>query len=141
MYEKSLCVYLSGAQADDEVSDERVLGLARSVADHDTPAVGLRQLARVDRLGHTADLVDLEEQAIAGLLLNGRLNALRVGHGQVVADQLDRCVGLELGPRGPVVLLERVLDRGDRVLGDHLLVDRSQLIRSDLFRKIKLQLL
>lgn len=40
-----------------------------------------------------------------------RLDALRVGDGQIVADDLDARVGGEVRPRFPVVLVERVLDR------------------------------
>lgn len=81
----------------DEVSDGRVLGLSRSVGDHDTPSVGLGKLStssrvekgsdmehgenteqkscsRLDRLGDGTDLVDLEEETVASLLLDGAGN-------------------------------------------------------------------
>ena len=38
---------LADTKSDDEVSDDGVLGLSRAVRDHDTPAVGLRELSTV----------------------------------------------------------------------------------------------
>ena len=40
---------LADAKSNDEVGDEGVLGLARAVGDHDTPAVRLRELCAMDQ--------------------------------------------------------------------------------------------
>jgi hypothetical protein len=58
------------------------------VGNHDTPAVGLRELSSTDRLGDGTDLVDLEEETVAGLLLNGGLDTEGVGNGKVITDDL-----------------------------------------------------
>ena len=42
-------------------------------------------LGGLDRLGDGADLVDLEQQSVARLELNGLLDELGVGDGQIVA--------------------------------------------------------
>ena len=130
--------YLSSTKTDDEVSNERVLSLAGSMADHDAPVVGLSQLASLDGLSDRADLVDLEEQAVASLLVDGASNALGVGDGQIVADELNGRVGVELGPRIPIVLVVGVLDRHDRVVLDHVLVDGGQLVGAHHQRWVRL---
>jgi len=121
--------YLSRAETHREIGDERVLGLARPVAHHHAPAAALRQRARLERLAHAADLVDLEQQAVARAPLHRRADARHIGHGQVVADHLDGGARREFGPRGPVVLVEGVLDRDDRVFGDHVRVDAGKSVR------------
>ena len=55
------------------------------------------------------DLVDLEEETVARLLLDGGLDALNVGDGEVVADDLVLGVRGQVSPRLPVVLVEGVL--------------------------------
>ena len=66
--------------------------------------------SRLDGLGDGADLVDLEQEAVAGLDVHGLLDALGVGHGQVVPDDLDAGRAVELGPCCPVVLVKAILD-------------------------------
>lgn len=95
---------------------------------HGAPAVALGQKVGLNGFGDGADLVDLEQQAVACLLLDGGLDPLGVGHGQVVADDLDGGVGGDLAPCLPVVLVEGILDRGDGELLDELLVQRFQLV-------------
>jgi hypothetical protein len=56
------------------------------VGDHDAPVGGVRVLGCLDGLGEGADLVDLEKQGVAGLELDGLLDAEGVGDSQVVAD-------------------------------------------------------
>jgi hypothetical protein len=61
----------------DEIRDEGVLGLARAVADHHAPARGVRELASAHGLRDGADLVHLQEEGAAGLLLDGGLRERR----------------------------------------------------------------
>ena len=61
-------------------------------------------------LGDRADLVDFEQQAVAGSLLGSFLYPLGVGHRQVVSNHLDPHPSGETGPGLPVVLVKRVLD-------------------------------
>lgn len=66
--------------------------------------------SRLDGLGDGADLVDLQQQAVASLLLTGLLDALGVGDGQIVSHHLDIHCPRELSPVLPVILIERILD-------------------------------
>jgi len=88
------------------------------VADHDVPVVAHRHVAGLDALGDCADLVDLEQQRVAHLLLQRHVDALDVGDQQVVTHNLAG-VRDDFGQFGlgfEVVLVEWVLD------GDHVLV-------------------
>lgn len=68
---------------------------------------------RLYGFGYGADLVDFEQQAVAGSLLCSFLYPLRVGHRQIVPNNLDPNLGRQAGPGLPVVLIKWVLD------GDH----------------------
>ena len=57
----------------------------------------------------TTNLVDLEQQGIARLGVNGLLHALGVGAQQVVAHNLGQALGGEGSVRVPIVLVEGVL--------------------------------
>lgn len=54
------------------------------MGDHDTPATGVGVLGGLDGLGEGTDLVDLEQEGIAGLELDGLLDAEGVGDSQVI---------------------------------------------------------
>lgn len=76
---------LTGTETDDNVGNGDILGLTRSVGNHDTPASSESILGGLDGLGDGSDLVDLEKEGVAGLGLNGLLDEGRVGDGQIVA--------------------------------------------------------
>jgi hypothetical protein len=59
--------------------------------------------ARSNRLREGADLVDLEQEAVASLLLNSSLDADGVGDRQVVTDNLDASLLGEVAPSLPVI--------------------------------------
>ena len=108
---------------DREVGDRGVLGLAGAVAHHAAEAVAVREVDGVEGLGERADLVDLHQQRVGGLLADAAPEPLDVGDEQVVADEL------HLGRRAsavidaqpvPVLLVERVLDGDDRVRRDEV---------------------
>lgn len=66
-----LCERSQLAHSEDRGRNARgVLGLARSVRDHDAPTTLLRVVSGLDGLGDGADLVDLEQQTVARLLLD-----------------------------------------------------------------------
>ncbi len=103
-----------------DVGDGGVFGLARAVADHRGVAGAVGHLDGLEGLGQGADLVDLDQDAVGAALGDALRQALGVGDEEVVADDLD-LVAQGLGDRGvagPVVLVERVFDRDDRVLVD-----------------------
>ena len=55
------------------------------MGNHDTPASTECILCSLDRLGNGTDLVDLQEQRIASLELNGLLDEDRVSDRQIIA--------------------------------------------------------
>ena len=88
-----------GAERDGEVGDRRVLRLARAVR-HDRRVAGaLREPHRLDRLGQRADLVHLDEDRVADAAVDALLQALRVRHEEVVADELDAVAELAASAR------------------------------------------
>jgi hypothetical protein len=80
---------LAGAQTDGQVGNVIVLRFTAAVTGHDAPPVLLGQFDGVDTFTNGTDLVDLEEQTVGGLALNRLRNLFRIGHRQVVADNLD----------------------------------------------------
>lgn len=98
---------------------------------HDRPVVALGELCSLNRLRDCADLVDLEEETVARLLLNGSLDSQRVGDSQVVTNDSDTAVGGEVRPSLPVVLVEGVLDGRNGVLLDPAEVEVSELLSGD----------
>ena len=135
---------LAGAETNDDVGDGDVLGFAGAVGDHDTPVGGVRVLGGLDRLGEGTDLVDLEEEGVAGLELDGLLDADGVGNGQIVTTlishrSLKRDAGhlpdnlevrglVEVAPGLPVILIEGVLNADNGVLGSKGLVQVCELL-------------
>ena len=92
---------LAAAHGHGEVGQEGVLGLAGAVRDHVAPAGLLAHLNRFDRLGDRADLVELDEHGVGGLLLDAAGDEFRVGHEQVVADDLDLSPKAAVWARNP----------------------------------------
>lgn len=76
---------LASAKTDNNVGNGDILGLSGSVRDHDTPASAEGILGGLDGLSDGSDLVDLEEKSVASLGLDGLLDELGVGDGQVIA--------------------------------------------------------
>ena len=90
--------------------------------------VGFCGNLRLDGLGDGTNLDNLEQETVAGLLLDGGLDTEGVGHGQVVTNDLDAAVGGEVRPRLPVILVEGVFDRDDGVLFDVTKVEVRELL-------------
>lgn len=65
---------------------------------------------RSQRLGDCSDLVDFQQQAVAGFFLHSFADASGVGHREVVSNHLDVCAVSEAGPGRPVILVEGILD-------------------------------
>src|SRR4051812_8201084 len=80
---------LSAVGRNGEVGDRRVLGLTRAVAHHARVPIAVREADRVERLGQSADLVDLDEQRVAGTLADATREPLRIRDEDVVTDELD----------------------------------------------------
>ena len=138
---RSSGLYLAGAQSDHQIGDEAVLGLAGPVGDHGAPAVSLGQVVRGDGLRDGADLVHLQQEAVTSLLVDSRLDPLGVGHRQIVAHDLDVGLTGQLGPPGPVVLVEGVLDGHHGGVGDEALVHVAQGVGRDPLCRIRVLVL
>mmetsp|Transcript_59097 Transcript_59097/g.139619 ORF Transcript_59097/g.139619 Transcript_59097/m.139619 type:complete len:444 (+) Transcript_59097:291-1622(+) len=120
---------LSRPEADNEVRDGGVLRLARTVRHHHAPPLSLGHLASLDRLRDRPDLVHLEEEGVARLLLETGGDARGVRHQKVIAHNLDLAhLGGHLGVRLPVVLVVRVLDSHHGVVLDEALVHFEHLV-------------
>jgi len=116
------------------------------VRGHDTPTVRLGELdtgksaldsdfrlkdSRLNRLGDGTDLVDLQQQSVTGLLLDGSLDSDRVGNGQVITNDLDLGRLVEVGPSLPIILGEGVLDGTDVVVLAVAVVETGELLTSE----------
>ena len=84
----SSCLDMASRETHNQVGNEAVLGLTRSVRDKYSPSVVLAHLVGLDGLSDGADLVDLQQQGVAGLLLDGSSNPHLVGHQEVVTHNL-----------------------------------------------------
>jgi len=121
---------LAGLASHDEVGDKGVLGLARAVGD-DGGVIGLLgHVDGLDGLGDGADLVDLDQDRVAGAHADALLQALGIGDEEVVADDLYLVAeGLgHLDVAVPVILVQRILDRDDGILVDPLRVQLDHLL-------------
>lgn len=77
--------------------------------------------SRSQRLGNRSNLVDLQQQAVAGFFLHGLANAGGVGHREVVSNHLDVCAFSEVGPGRPVILVKGIFDGNHCVFGRRLI--------------------
>ena len=111
---------LSAAHGHREVGHERVLGLAGTVGDDETPARPTAEMDGGDSLGHGADLVEFDQRRIAGLLLDRPGDEAGVGDQVVVADDLDLVAqrGRHALETVPVVLGVSVLDGDNGIFRD-----------------------
>ena len=121
---------LSAVGCDREIGDRRVLGLTGAMRHDSRVAVRLRQCDSIQRFGERSDLVDLDQDRVRRLLLDALRETHRVRHEQVVADDLELVADLagEVGPAGPVILVQRILDRDKRERRLELLVVRAHLL-------------
>jgi hypothetical protein len=132
---------LAGAQADGDISNGDILSLTGAVGDHDTPAIGVGVLGGLDRLGQGTNLVDLKQKSVAGLELDGLLDAQRVGDSQIITDNLEVGGLVEVAPGLPVVLGERILDGNNGVLGSEGLVEVGKLLVGEPLGRVALGVL
>src|SRR2546428_3909160 len=115
---------LAGVQAHGQVRDRDVLSLSGPVGHDSRVARPLRHLDRLQGFRQRADLVQLDEDRVPNALRNPLREDLRVGHEDVVANELHpmpQPLGEHL-PALPVLLAQSVLDRDDRIAPDETLV-------------------
>eukprot|EP00045_Choanoeca_perplexa_P018631 m.293218 g.293218 ORF g.293218 m.293218 type:complete len:339 (+) comp19454_c0_seq1:41-1057(+) len=127
---------LTSPQAHHQVGNEGVLCLSRTVAHHDTPVIGLRQGTGLDGFSHGTDLVDLEQQRTAVLAINSLLNALGVGNGQVIANNLNINTAGQCRPSLPIILVVRVFNGDNGVVSNKALVKVCQLLTGQIILRL-----
>ena len=88
------------------------------VGDHSAPALGLGHVVSLDSLGDAANLVHLQQETIAGSLVNSSGDSLGVGHQQIISNNLDAGAGGQLGVSFPVILVKWILDTDHGVVLD-----------------------
>jgi hypothetical protein len=70
---------LTSSETNNDIRDGNIFGLTRAVRNHYTPTSSEGVLGGLDGLGESTDLVDLEEESVAGLQLNSLLDTDGVG--------------------------------------------------------------
>src|SRR5215472_16920490 len=75
--------------ANREIGNEGVFRLARAMRDNRIVAVAPRQRDAIERLRNGADLIELDQNRVAGALLDSLPQALGVGDEKVIPNQLD----------------------------------------------------
>jgi len=123
-------LYLTDSKCTNEVTDEIVLSLSRSVRDHDTPASLLTHVAGLDRLSDRTNLVYLKEHGITLFLIDAHLNAHWVRHKEIISDNLHAIAHTlsHLYPSGEVILVKWILNGNDGVFLRHVVIDINKLI-------------
>jgi hypothetical protein len=95
------------------------------MGDHDTPSSSLRHVRSFNALSDGTDLVNLEEESVAHLLVDSSLNTGGVGDKEIISDNL---AGLShtFGHSGvgrEIILVERIFNRDNRVIGCQISVE------------------
>lgn len=121
---------LSSSQTNNQISNECILSLSWPVRHHHTPSIINTLLSSLNRFSQASNLVDLQQEGIARLLLDGSLDSLFVGDEEVIADDLylgAEAFGDEI-PSFPVVLIEGIFNWDDGIFGCVLLIDSVELL-------------
>jgi len=108
---------------------------------HNTPTIGLCQLCGLNRFGNGTDLIDLKEETIARLLLNGSLDPQWVRHRQIITNDLDSARLREMRPSLPIVLLKRILNADNGVLLNIAQIQISQFDTRDPLSRVRVGIL
>jgi hypothetical protein len=85
--------------------------------------------------------VYLEEEAVASLLLDRRLDSQRVGHRQIITNDLNAALLREVCPGLPVILVERILHRNNWVLLDVAQIEVRKLNTRDPLARVRIGVL
>ena len=109
-----------GRDADGQIGQKIVFGLAAAGADDRAIAVFLASRSVRQRLGQRADLIHFDQDGVGDVFVDAAAEQFFVGRKQVVADQLHLVAepGGELLPAGPIVFGQAVFDARDRKLCD-----------------------
>lgn len=75
---------LTTAKTNGDISNGDIFRFSRPMRDHNTPTCTVRILRGLDGFCDGANLVDLEQQRIAGFEIDGFLDELRICNGKIV---------------------------------------------------------
>lgn len=67
--------------------------------------------SRLQGFSNATNLVDFEQQAVAGLALHCFSNAFRVGDSKIISHHLNICAVSEICPGLPIILVKGVFNR------------------------------
>ena len=87
-----------------------------------------RVLSGLDRFGKSTDLVNLEKESVAALLVNGPLDTDGVSNSQIVTNDLEVTGLVKVGPGFPVILGEGILNADNGVSLGKALIEISQFL-------------
>ena len=68
--------------------------------------------------------LNLQQEGVACFGVDGPLNSLWIGDGKIVTDELNLGGGHKVGPSRPIILVKRILDGDDGVIGDEFLAEK-----------------
>merc|ERR1719450_1871930 len=75
---------------------------------HGSPTVSFSKVVGSNRFRDGPDLIDLQQESIARLLLNCRLNTFWVCYGQIISDDLNVGFSSQLRPSSPIILVKGI---------------------------------
>lgn len=114
---------LAGVGSHGNVGNGGILGFARAVRGYSVVAGTVSHFYGFEGFGKRTYLVHLDKNSVGSAHVDTLLEELSVGYKEVVAHELAAVTDAlgEFYPVVPVVLVETVLDRVDRIFGDELL--------------------
>ena len=120
---------MAGTERHGQVGDETVHRLTAAVRHHRAPVGAVGQVHRRHGLGQGADLVELDQHRVGGVLVDAALNAFHVGDEQVVPHQFEfpAQFAVEQFPARPVVFRQTVFQHQERIFGGPIGVHRHHL--------------
>lgn len=108
---RSTSLDLTSTETDNEISNGGILSFTGTVRDHDTPAGSLRVKSGLNRFGNGTNLVNLQQESVTGLLLNGSDNTLGVSNQKIITNKLEFRLGVQVSPSSPIILIESIFNR------------------------------
>ncbi|TMW49879.1 hypothetical protein DOY81_005060 [Sarcophaga bullata] len=123
---RSASLNLTSRQTNDQISDEGILSFAGTMRYHGAPAVLFGQQMGLDGFGNGTNLVDLQQQTVAGLLFNGSLDTFGIGDSQIITNDLNAGSGSKFSPGIPMILIEGIFNGYNGEVLDEFLVQIGQ---------------
>src|SRR6201987_6554853 len=126
---------LAGRGGDRQVSDKRVFGFAGTMRNDRVVAGLASEFDGINGFGDRANLIELDENRVGKAFVDAARESLRIGHKEIVADELDFSLRRfrpdrfgQRFPAGPVILGHTVLERDDGIFFNPLGPISGQLL-------------